>query len=289
MSIKSGLILCAGKGTRMGSIGTQLPKPLWPLFEKTLIDWQIIKMRELGIEQIYINVHHGAELIEEYLQKNWNGKVIILREKELLNVGGAISNLKAISNSTEKLLVVTADMLLSFDKNYLQKMEEALANEIACLLLMKVDPESKYNKVIFNKDKVLEIKESSLDEFTFSGVSIINLQKIEAKSEPQTFFEGLLSYKKNVVRTYFNSSIDFFDLGTLNEFVETHEKILVLTRSKPQSGIIKDLYKYNFISKNLLEWTDCSFKFLDIKKSKNKILMSYEGLSQEIELSISKS
>ncbi|PJB53459.1 MAG: nucleotidyltransferase family protein, partial [Bdellovibrio sp. CG_4_9_14_3_um_filter_39_7] len=55
MSINTGLILCAGKGTRMGAIGKVLPKPLWPLFEKTLIDWQIIQMMKLGIKNIYIN------------------------------------------------------------------------------------------------------------------------------------------------------------------------------------------------------------------------------------------
>jgi len=289
MSINTGLILCAGKGTRMGAIGKVLPKPLWPLFEKTLIDWQIIQMMKLGIKNIYINTHHGHELITEHVNKNWQGLVHLIHEKILLNVGGAIANLKHQTNSEEKLLVVTTDMISSLDKKDLEAMENKMAENIACLLLMKVEKKSKYNKVIFENDTVIDIISSNQDDHTFSGMSLINLKKIKAGIEPETFFDSLLNYKKNPVKTYFRNDIEFFDLGTMTEFVSSHEKLFESFQKMKNDQIVEDLKKYHFIPNGLESWIDCLFQYIKIEQHNNVLSLKYKEIVQEIELSMSKS
>ena len=51
------LILAAGKGTRMGEIGKVLPKVLWPIYERSLLELQVQYAKSLGIKDIYIKNH----------------------------------------------------------------------------------------------------------------------------------------------------------------------------------------------------------------------------------------
>ena len=62
------LILAAGLGTRMGPLGEVLPKVLWPVFEKTLLELQIHFARELGAKSIYVNTFHQGAKIEKFLR-----------------------------------------------------------------------------------------------------------------------------------------------------------------------------------------------------------------------------
>jgi dTDP-glucose pyrophosphorylase len=59
----SGVILAAGRGTRMGPFGDKYPKPLLPVCNKPLIQYQIEIMSGLGIRDIVILIgHRGFEI-----------------------------------------------------------------------------------------------------------------------------------------------------------------------------------------------------------------------------------
>ena len=63
MKVDNILILAAGKGTRMGEIGKKIPKVLWPIFDKTLLEWQILYAKQfVGNAQIYINIFNVVSL-----------------------------------------------------------------------------------------------------------------------------------------------------------------------------------------------------------------------------------
>ena len=92
MQIDYCLILSAGFGTRMGEIGKSLPKVLWPVFEKSLLELQVEYVKTLGIPKIFINLHHQKELILESVRnKAVFDEVIFLTEEEILDIGGGIS------------------------------------------------------------------------------------------------------------------------------------------------------------------------------------------------------
>ncbi|MEI8348106.1 MAG: NTP transferase domain-containing protein, partial [Pseudomonadota bacterium] len=62
-------IMSAGMGTRMGEIGKVLPKVLWPVFEKKILDLQVSFAGRLGFQRIFVNTHHGAKEVEQYCQR----------------------------------------------------------------------------------------------------------------------------------------------------------------------------------------------------------------------------
>ena len=69
MKIDSFFTLSAGLGSRMGDIGSILPKPLWPVFEKTLLELQFDFYQWLGIEKNFINTHFQAPKIHDFIKR----------------------------------------------------------------------------------------------------------------------------------------------------------------------------------------------------------------------------
>lgn len=66
--IKIGVIPIGGKGTRLGWLGTFLPKSLVPLGQKPMLYLIIKNMQTLGIDQIYLLVNYKSNLIKKYLK-----------------------------------------------------------------------------------------------------------------------------------------------------------------------------------------------------------------------------
>ena len=61
-----GVILAGGKGTRMEPFSSHYPKPILPICNKPILQYQIECMRELGIHQIMIVIGHlGFEIVKE--------------------------------------------------------------------------------------------------------------------------------------------------------------------------------------------------------------------------------
>lgn len=100
------MIFAAGMGTRLKPFTDTAPKALLPLAGKTLLEWQIEKLRQAGITDIVVNVHHFAEQIINYLQahNNFGCRISISDERTaLLDTGGG--------------LLHAAPLLLSADAN----------------------------------------------------------------------------------------------------------------------------------------------------------------------------
>lgn len=59
-----GVILAAGKGTRLMPFSSRFPKPLLPVLGRPLIEHQIEQLRALGVERVLIVIGHlGAEIV----------------------------------------------------------------------------------------------------------------------------------------------------------------------------------------------------------------------------------
>lgn len=114
------MIFAAGLGTRLKPLTDTMPKALVPLAGKTLLQWQIEKLKAAGITDIVVNVHHFADKIIDYLRENDNFGCCIQVSDErdmLLETGGGLrkaqpfltSNLSPLASSP--ILVCNVDIL----------------------------------------------------------------------------------------------------------------------------------------------------------------------------------
>jgi NDP-sugar pyrophosphorylase family protein len=63
----TGVILSAGKGSRIDPFNTHFPKPMLPIVNRPILEHQIGYMRELGIDDVIVVVGHLQEVIRQHL------------------------------------------------------------------------------------------------------------------------------------------------------------------------------------------------------------------------------
>ena len=121
------MIFAAGLGTRLKPLTDTLPKALVPLAGKTLLQWQIEKLKAAGITDIVINIHHFPDMIINYLKDNDNFgcNIQISDERDaLLETGGGLRKaeekfrslgVQEFRSSNEGILICNVDILSNID------------------------------------------------------------------------------------------------------------------------------------------------------------------------------
>jgi len=88
---KSGMVLCAGLGTRMRPLTLTTPKPLITVAGKPLIDHAVEQLENNGVTNIIVNTHYLAEQIETWVEHKNNPDIQISNETSLLlETGGGV-------------------------------------------------------------------------------------------------------------------------------------------------------------------------------------------------------
>ncbi|MFT6508519.1 MAG: MurNAc alpha-1-phosphate uridylyltransferase [Parvibaculaceae bacterium] len=89
--IKKAMLMAAGFGTRMRPLTDTMPKPMVPFLGKPLIDHALDKLAAVGVEEVIVNVHYKADMLEEYLASRTTPRIIIANEREkILDTGGGL-------------------------------------------------------------------------------------------------------------------------------------------------------------------------------------------------------
>jgi mannose-1-phosphate guanylyltransferase len=87
------MVLAAGRGTRLASLGLSVPKVLVDVGGRPLLQSQIEYLARAGAERIVVNAHHRAEAIEAFV-RDYRGSaaVTVVKEPELLGTAGGVRN-----------------------------------------------------------------------------------------------------------------------------------------------------------------------------------------------------
>ena len=62
------MVLAAGLGTRLRPLTDQRPKALVEIGGRTLLEITLARLREFGIREVIVNIHHFADMILAYLR-----------------------------------------------------------------------------------------------------------------------------------------------------------------------------------------------------------------------------
>lgn len=114
--IKKALILAAGFGRRMGELTKDRPKPLLRLNGIPLIDSTLYFLKQLGINEIAINLHYLGESIEHYLEGYPYAKIFFFKENPILGTAGTLRSLvPTFASWDETVFLVNPDEILLLD------------------------------------------------------------------------------------------------------------------------------------------------------------------------------
>ena len=74
MNCKTAVILCGGKGTRLGLLGKKIPKSLVKVNEHPIIWYIINTLKKNSFNHFILPIGYKGKMIEKYLKKNKNFK-----------------------------------------------------------------------------------------------------------------------------------------------------------------------------------------------------------------------
>jgi NDP-sugar pyrophosphorylase family protein len=116
------MILAAGLGTRLRPLTNDRPKALVEVGGRTLLEITLSRLREFGIQEVIINVHHFAEMVIDYLKakNNFGMRIELSHEEVLLDTGGGLKKtawffLEKSTESDEPFFLHNVDVISTID------------------------------------------------------------------------------------------------------------------------------------------------------------------------------
>lgn len=171
-----GVILAGGRGKRLKPITDYVPKPLVPINNVPIIEWQIKYLKKFGVREIIICTGYKTEQIEDYLKSknNLGVKISFSVEKTPLGTGGAIKKItKMIKGKT--FFVINGDIITNID---IKKMKNKI-NAIAAIPL-----KTKFGTLQLKDDKIINFFEKKELSEIFMNAGIYHLSKNILKDLP---------------------------------------------------------------------------------------------------------
>lgn len=89
-------ILAAGLGTRLRSLGLEVPKVMAPIGGKPLLEHHLELFKRQGIREFIVNLHHLPKEISNYFGDGakFGVRIIYSHESELLGTAGAVKKME---------------------------------------------------------------------------------------------------------------------------------------------------------------------------------------------------
>ncbi len=135
MTLKA-LVLCAGRGTRLGGLTRDCPKPLLPIEGKPLVGYTLDLLARHGVTDVAVNLHFLADKVEVELGdgSRYGLRIHYEREDELLGTAGAAANLLDYFADASDILIVYGDLV--FDEDLTALYQRHRANRADATLLV---------------------------------------------------------------------------------------------------------------------------------------------------------
>lgn len=228
MKVDNVLILAAGAGTRMGEIGKKLPKVLWPVFEKSILELEVLYAEELGAQNIYINTYNYKEkLISFYKDSEILQRATLIEENEKLDIGGAVHNLAKKLDYKGDLLILNSDQFIFLSESTWEVALKNYQNNDHLLFSYNVNSNDLYNALSVDENNVLQ-KVTPNNEFdrnvmmqTYTGMSLINLNKLKPCEGESNFFKTVANYTNSQVYICNIEESVYWDFGTIKRYKDS--------------------------------------------------------------------
>ncbi len=88
------VVLAAGRGSRLASLTTAVPKPMLPVGGRPVIAHLLDLLSRMGVPEVFINLHHHPDVLRSYCGdgSRWGVRITYAVEAELQGTAGALRN-----------------------------------------------------------------------------------------------------------------------------------------------------------------------------------------------------
>jgi NDP-sugar pyrophosphorylase family protein len=237
------MILAAGIGSRLRHITSDIPKCLVEVAGRSVLEWNIKKLKNVGVSRIVINLHHRAKQVSDFLDQNNDFGITILRshESELLNTGGGIKNAELFFLAHEPIIIINADILSGV--NLLAATDFHRSNDAMATLITRLPTD---DRVLLFHEKTGclhgwqnasqrsivpfddSVPDNSLMARGFCGIQIISPKVLDffaPSSEKESSISGYLRAvgANQKIIEFQADAASWFDIGTPEQLAECRE------------------------------------------------------------------
>lgn len=233
------MIFAAGLGTRLRPLTNDRPKALVEVNGMSLLEIQLRRLKASGIDQVVVNIHHFAELMEqriEELRKRLGLDIVISDERGLLlETGGGLQKAEPLLAGDEPILVVNVDVITNID--FQKLLDQFHSTNALSILALRQRPTSRY--LVW--DQALRLKGwvhkgtgevkgllNSQEEITVNGWHTLAFSGIHLIS-PELFPLIKQTGKFSIIDTY----LDLASTGRIQGY--QHDEDIWLDVGKPET------------------------------------------------------
>lgn len=243
-----GFVFSAGLGTRLKPLTDTMPKALVPLAGKPLLQWQVERLRDAGITDIIVNVHHFPDMIIDTIRQNdgWGCHITVSDERDLLlDTGGGLR--KALSNdkrqtTNDPILACNVDILSNIDLRALIASYTSSTSSTSPSSLLVVSERKTQRYLCFDSENNLcgwtniatgEVRPISLNhsiipslkKLAFSGIQILSPEVLALLPQMPVDKFSLIDFYLRVMnqvplQAYVPTDYRMMDVGKINQIEE---------------------------------------------------------------------
>ena len=221
------VIMAGGKGTRLGDLTKNLPKPMLKVAGRPILERIILHLVGTGIRKVYIAVNYLGHVIEEHFGdgSQFGCEIHYLREDTPLGSGGALSLLP--ETPEHPFIVMNGDLVTDFHVRRMLKYHKE-NNYLATVGLTHYSHRVPFGCVTLRDGAVTDLREKPLlHELVNSGIytlSPVLLERIKPEFFPITeLFEECLRNNEPVGGYVIEE--DWTDIGEPAELRHAQGKI----------------------------------------------------------------
>ena len=182
MSLK-GVILAAGNGKRLQPLTKTRPKPLVSIAGRTLLQHNLDKMVEAGVDNIIIVIPKDTTpQLSAFLKRHYpNISLKLIEQEQALGTAHAVNVAKSLIGDSD-FLMVYGDNLTGYDYSKLVNQHKSNATA-ATMALMHADEPKKHGIVEINGEVItgiIEKPENPKSDLAFAGMCVFTPHIFEA-------------------------------------------------------------------------------------------------------------
>jgi dTDP-glucose pyrophosphorylase len=221
------ILMAGGKGERLRPLTEKTPKPLLPVGDKAIIDHNVDRLINYGIQHISVTVNYLKEQIEDHYSEPRNGiQIQTIREPKYLGTIGSVRFVPEFYNDT--ILLMNSDIFTNIDyedfflhfHHHDAEMSVAAIPYDVSIPYGILDLEGRNIQGLLEKPKY--------NYYANAGIYLIKRRALDEIPE-DTFFnatdliEKLISENKKVIRYPLNGT--WIDIGNPQEYQKANDLV----------------------------------------------------------------
>lgn len=216
------VILCGGRGTRLGNLTQDTPKPLLEIGGKPFLWYLLRRFQQEGFENFFLAVNYLAHQFEDFAQRYRHQfpAITLVYEKEARGTGGALHN-AAPHVATDPFVALNGDVFVNQPLAPVLEYHFAQKNVFTMIAVQTKNVDgmvkNKGGLELSSQDEIVRFRghQQVEEPWVNAGVYVIQKQKVltwpEGRYDLETEFASLMKPDRAKA---FRSEAKMLDIGT---------------------------------------------------------------------------